>query len=125
MHVRVLGVMVRVVRGTESAGVGDDDTIVPTSDSPTDAFSSWYGALDDVFRQAEASDPKLAKKAAEPFMLDGKLVDNGCEDKNEKCAWWAEIGECHKNPGCAYPPPSMRALSFCVQHRTISRGGRH
>ena len=45
------------------------------------------------------------------FMFEGKLIDNGCEDKNEKCAWWAEIGYCQNNPWCACPLLSMHALS--------------
>jgi hypothetical protein len=70
------------------------------SETPTDAFSSWYGGLDSVIEYAVANDPKVETKVREPFILDGKLIDNGCEDKNEKCKWWAEIGECQKNPGC-------------------------
>jgi hypothetical protein len=83
-----------------AAGGSEDGAIVPMSETPTDAFSSWYGGLDSVIEYAVANDPKVETKVREPFILDGKLIDNGCEDKNEKCKWWAEIGECQKNPGC-------------------------
>ena len=64
-----------------------------------------YGGLDNVIADAETKDPRVAKKLREPYIFNGKLIDNGCDDKNENCSWWASIGECQKNPGCVFVNP--------------------
>lgn len=45
----------------------------------------------------------LAPQLTDPLTGELTLSDEekypDCKDKNENCTWWAEIGECEKNPG--------------------------
>lgn len=36
---------------------------------------------------------------AEAMTMGEDEDDSWCLDKNDNCSWWAEIGECYKNPG--------------------------
>eukprot|EP00038_Savillea_parva_P017543 m.20713 g.20713 ORF g.20713 m.20713 type:complete len:394 (+) comp3821_c0_seq1:35-1216(+) len=67
-----------------------------TGSSGLGAFDQWYTELDGVI---ETADNAVKQKVREPFVVDGKLIDTACEDKNANCSWWAEIGECQRNPG--------------------------
>eukprot|EP00035_Acanthoeca_spectabilis_P004374 m.102746 g.102746 ORF g.102746 m.102746 type:complete len:430 (-) comp12548_c0_seq4:3008-4297(-) len=49
-----------------------------------------------------------------------------CQDKNENCSWWAEIGECYKNPGyliqncpkaCNYCRAALPEAVRCVRDK--------
>lgn len=75
------------------------DVVIPASPN-RDSFDEWYASLDQVFAQEEAMNMGVSTKANMPFVVDGHLVDNGCEDRNGNCSFWAEIGECQKNPSC-------------------------
>jgi hypothetical protein len=82
--------------------VGAGSGLASPSDSPSPssvpAFDEWYSSLDTVIQQAEAADPALARRVLEPFVVDGHLIDTGCQDKNANCSAWAASGECQANP---------------------------
>lgn len=59
-----------------------------------DDFESWYDMID-----GGASARAKERQAKAPRIVNGKMIDDQCEDKNENCTWWAEIGECENNPG--------------------------
>ena len=74
------------------------DGTVDMAAEPVNDFDSWYASLDNVAEEAMRADPAVAHKMRLPYIADGKLIDNACEDKNGNCSFWAEIGECQKNP---------------------------
>ena len=73
--------------------------------APTTPFEPLFEKTDPI--KSETTGNVRAKKASEvetargkpEFLPDGRIRDDDCEDKNENCSWWAEIGECEKNPG--------------------------
>eukprot|EP00040_Diaphanoeca_grandis_P001787 m.19555 g.19555 ORF g.19555 m.19555 type:complete len:389 (-) comp12515_c0_seq1:262-1428(-) len=42
---------------------------------------------------------RKARNSGPTLLADGSIKDDDCEDKNDNCSWWKEIGECEKNPG--------------------------
>jgi len=94
-----------------------------TAEPAASTFAEWYASLDDVLETATTTDPELVRRLRQPYLLDDRLVDNACEDKDANCSWWASIGECQNNPAYVFRPepalcPGATALFTALHEST-------
>jgi len=103
---------------------------------PEVGLSNKLNDVSEIFEAANGEEPTeydeydeegVEGDVAEPVLLEnGEIKDDQCEDKNENCTWWAEIGECEKNPGyllqncpksCNYCRATLPKSQRCLQDK--------